>query len=128
MAAGGPVPEVQAGQSRCASALHRADGAVSARAVDDAAPAQLDDAGLDRAVAGGPAGRLESVRLSRRALVLQSVLLAGAVCGLVLVRAPAGPEKTGGPSFPRSRPFFAFFFSPVGGSCPGPHIFGFWLA
>ena len=51
-AAAGIVAQVQAGQSRRAAALHRADGTVSAGAVDDAAPAQLDHAGLDRAVAG----------------------------------------------------------------------------
>src|SRR5260370_36749690 len=106
MAAGGPVPEVQAGQSRCASALHRADGAVSARAVDDAAPAQLDDAGLDRAVAGGPAGRLESVRLSRRDLVLQSVMLAGAGCVWVGGSCRRRPESTWLPSFSRHASFW----------------------
>ena len=64
-AAAGIAPEVQAGQSRRAAALHRADGAVSAGVVDDAAPAQLDHAGLDRAVAGGPAVWLELAGLSR---------------------------------------------------------------
>ena len=58
-AAAGPVPEVQAGQSRRAAALHRADGAVPAGAVDHAAPAQLDHDRLDRAVAGVAADRLE---------------------------------------------------------------------
>ena len=54
-AAPGTAAEVQAGQSRRASALHRADGIFPAGAVDDAAPAQSDDAGLDRVVAGWPA-------------------------------------------------------------------------
>ena len=86
-AAAGTVPEVQAGQSRRAAALHRADGAVSAGAVDHAAPAQPDHAGLDRAVARGPAVRLEPDGLSRRDLVLQPVLLAGAVRVRLMVRA-----------------------------------------
>ena len=65
-AASGTAAEIQARQSGRASALHRADGTVSAGAVDDAAPARPDDAGIDRAVARGPAVRLEFRRLSRR--------------------------------------------------------------
>ena len=45
-AAPGPAAQVQAGQSRRAAALHRADGIVSAGAVDDAAQARPDDAGF----------------------------------------------------------------------------------
>ena len=55
----GAAAEIQAGQPRRASALHRADGIFPAGAVDDVAPAQSDDAGIDRAVARGPAVRLE---------------------------------------------------------------------
>ena len=61
----GIAAEIQAGQSRRASALHRADGAVSAGAVADAAPARFDHAGVDRAVARGAMVRLEFRRLSR---------------------------------------------------------------
>ena len=42
----GTAAQVQAGQSRRAAALHRADGVVPAGAVDDAAPARPDHAGL----------------------------------------------------------------------------------
>ena len=83
----GPAAQVQAGQSGRAAALHRADGIVSAGAVADAAPARPDHAGVDRAVAGGPAIRLEPVGLSGRGLVLQPVLLAGAVRVRLMVRA-----------------------------------------
>ena len=58
-AAPGFAAQVQAGQSRRASALHRPDGVLPAGPVDHAAPAQLDDAGLHRVVAHGPAVRLE---------------------------------------------------------------------
>ena len=62
-------------------------GLFPAGAVDDAAPARSDDVGVDRAVACGPAFRLELHSLSRRNLVLQPVLLAGAVCVRLMVRA-----------------------------------------
>ena len=54
-------------------------GLFPAGAVDDAAPAQSDHAGLDRAVAGGAPVRLEPDGLSRRHLVLQPVS-AGRCC------------------------------------------------
>src|SRR3954470_18793982 len=60
--------------------------------MDDATPTQLDNAGFDHAVASGPALRLEFRGLSSRRLVLQSVLLAGAVRIRLLVRAWRRPE------------------------------------
>jgi len=45
-------------------------GCFSAGAVDDAAPARPDHAGLDRTLARGPAVRLEPTGLPRRHLVL----------------------------------------------------------
>ena len=92
--ASGIAAEIQAGQSGRAPALHRADGIVPAGAVDHAAPAQPDHAGLDCAVARGPAVRLEPVGLSRRDVVFQPVLLAGAVCIRLLVRARRRQEGT----------------------------------
>ena len=102
-AAAGIVPEVQAGQPRRAAALHRADGAVPAGAVDDAAPAQLDHGGRDRAVAGVAADRLEPARLPAGHLVLQPVRLAGAVRVRRMVRARRRPASRRRSSITRSR-------------------------
>ena len=76
-----------AGQSRRAAALHRAVDVSGA--VDDAAPTQRDHAGVDRAVAHRPAFRLGILPPIRRHLVLQPVLLAGAVRVRLLVRSAA---------------------------------------
>ena len=51
-----------------------------------------DHAGLDRAVAGRPVFRLELPAYPGRHLVLQSLLLAGAVCVRLVVRARRGEE------------------------------------
>ena len=78
-AAPGFAAEIQAGQPGRASALHRSDGIFPAGALDDAASAQPDDAGLDRAVACRPAFRLEFSGLSRRAPGT-SIRIAGRCC------------------------------------------------
>ena len=67
--------------------------------MDHAAPAQLDDAGINRAMADSTAFRLEFYRLSRRHLVFQSVLLAGAVRVRFVVRTRRRTEIDGDHQF-----------------------------
>lgn len=88
----GAVPEARAGQSRRAAALHCADGSVSAGAVMMLRQPNWTSGGRDRAVAGVAANRLEPARLPGRHLVLQPVLLAGAVRIRLMVRARRRPE------------------------------------
>src|SRR5579871_2634341 len=98
-AAPGVDPQIQAGQSGRIAALHRPDGILSASALAHAAPARSDHDRLDPAVAARAAFRLEFSGLSRRKLVLQSVLLAGAVRIRLVVRTRRCQEKSLGDRF-----------------------------